>query len=78
MESRVSIQSFDWRTLQVVKKIAPEIPTVYLSAQQRSLDNIGADMRQAQPGRQISIQGLRIGTEDGQGRRWADLVTLFR
>jgi len=43
MESRVSIQSFDWRTLQVVKKIAPEIPTAYLSAQQRSLDNIGAD-----------------------------------
>jgi glycerophosphoryl diester phosphodiesterase len=43
MESRVSIQSFDWRTLQAVKKIAPEIPTVCLTAQQRFLDNIGAD-----------------------------------
>ena len=43
MESRVSIQSFDWRTLQVVKKIASEIPTVCLTAQQRFLDNIGTD-----------------------------------
>jgi glycerophosphoryl diester phosphodiesterase len=43
MAARSQIQSFDWRTLQIVQKIAPEIPTVYLSAQQRWLDNIGAD-----------------------------------
>ena len=43
MEARVSILSFDWRTLQVVQKIAPEIPTVYISVQQRSFDNIAAD-----------------------------------
>ncbi len=43
MAARSQIQSFDWRTLQVVQKIAPEIPTVYLTAQQRWLDNIGAD-----------------------------------
>ena len=43
MTARVTIQSFDWRTLQVVQRIAPEIPTVYLSAQQRFLDNIAAD-----------------------------------
>lgn len=43
MERRASILSFDWRTLQVVQRIAAEIPTVYLSAQQRWLDNIGAD-----------------------------------
>ena len=30
---RVMIQSFDWRTLQLVQKIAPSIPTVYLSRQ---------------------------------------------
>jgi glycerophosphoryl diester phosphodiesterase len=30
---RVMIQSFDWRTLQVVQKLAPNIPTVYLSQQ---------------------------------------------
>jgi glycerophosphoryl diester phosphodiesterase len=39
MGARVSILSFDWRTVQVVQKIAPEIPTVYLSVQ-RSFDNI--------------------------------------
>ena len=38
---RTTIQSFDWRTLQVVQKEAPEIGTVYLSIQ-RQLDNIGA------------------------------------
>lgn len=40
---RSTILSFDWRTLAVVQKEAPEIGTVYLSAQQQWLDNIGAD-----------------------------------
>jgi len=40
MASRVTIQSFDWRTLAVVQRLAPEIPTVALSAQQRFLDNL--------------------------------------
>ena len=30
---RVMIQSFDWRTLQLIQKQAPEIPTVYLTQQ---------------------------------------------
>ncbi len=30
---RVMVQSFDWRTLQLVQKLAPAIPTVYLSQQ---------------------------------------------
>ena len=30
---RAMVQSFDWRTLQLVQKIAPSIPTVYLSRQ---------------------------------------------
>ena len=34
--------SFDWRTLAVVQREAPEIGTVYLSAQQSWMDNIGA------------------------------------
>jgi glycerophosphoryl diester phosphodiesterase len=42
MEKRSTIQSFDWRTLKVVQAQAPEIPTVYLSAQQRWLDNVRA------------------------------------
>ena len=41
MASRSQILSFDWRTLQVVQKIAPEIATVYLTIQRR-FDNIGA------------------------------------
>ena len=40
MAQRSSIQSFDWRTLQVVQREAPEINTVYLTAQQRWLDNV--------------------------------------
>lgn len=39
---RSSILSFDWRTLAVVQKEAPEIGTVYITAQQQWLDNIGA------------------------------------
>ncbi len=42
MASRSQILSFDWRTLQVVQKIAPEIATVYLTIQ-RNFDNIGAN-----------------------------------
>lgn len=42
LESRVTIQSFDWRTLQVVQQEAPRIATVYLSAQQLWQDNIRA------------------------------------
>ena len=38
---RSQVLSFDWRTLQVVQKIAPEIATVYLSIQRR-MDNIAA------------------------------------
>ena len=42
MLQRVQIMSFDWRALQAVQRLEPAIPTVYLSAQQRWLDNIGA------------------------------------
>jgi glycerophosphoryl diester phosphodiesterase len=33
MSDRVMVQSFDWRTLQLVQKQAPAIPTVYLTQQ---------------------------------------------
>lgn len=42
LESRVTIQSFDWRTLQVVQQEAPQIATVYLTVQQSWQDNIRA------------------------------------
>jgi len=35
MEARSSIQSFDWRTLLVVEREAPEILTVFLTGQRR-------------------------------------------
>jgi glycerophosphoryl diester phosphodiesterase len=40
MEKRTMIQSFHWRTLQVVKQEAREMRTVHLTAQQKFLDNI--------------------------------------
>ncbi len=40
MEKRVTIQSFDWRTLQIVQGFEPGIPTVYLSIQTANTDNI--------------------------------------
>ena len=40
---RVMIESFDWRTLLLVQKQAPEIPTVYLTQVQRPEENIYLD-----------------------------------
>ncbi|MEQ8355272.1 MAG: glycerophosphodiester phosphodiesterase [Kiloniellaceae bacterium] len=41
VESRAAVQSFDWRTLQLVQQAAPEIVTAYLTAEQSWLDNLG-------------------------------------
>jgi glycerophosphoryl diester phosphodiesterase len=46
MAGRVTIQSFDWRTLLISQRLAPEISTVYLTAQQKWMDNIGAGNRE--------------------------------
>lgn len=43
MADRITLQSFDWRTLKIAQEKMPRIPTVYLSAQQKFLDNIGAN-----------------------------------
>lgn len=51
MAKRTTIQSFDWRGLQVVQKEFPEIPTVYLSAQRKFFDNIGTYQDEGQPPR---------------------------
>jgi glycerophosphoryl diester phosphodiesterase len=40
---RVTIQSFDWRTLLLVQQQAPEIPTVYLTLQRGSGQTIALD-----------------------------------
>jgi glycerophosphoryl diester phosphodiesterase len=39
-EGRVTIQSFDWRVQRLVQKLAPGIPTAYLSAQRPNFDTI--------------------------------------
>lgn len=41
MRDRVSLQSFDWRTLRAAQRLAPQIPTVCLTARQSWLDNAG-------------------------------------
>jgi glycerophosphoryl diester phosphodiesterase len=46
---RTTILSFDWRALQAVQKLAPEIGTVYLSIQRPQFDNIGAGKPGASP-----------------------------
>ncbi len=40
---RIMVQSFDWRTLQLVQKLAPEIPTVYLTVQAGTAPTVFAD-----------------------------------
>jgi glycerophosphoryl diester phosphodiesterase len=40
---RIMVQSFDWRTLQLVQKLAPAIPTVYLTVQAGTSPTISLD-----------------------------------
>jgi len=56
MEKRATIQSFDWRTLKVVKRIAPKIATVCLTTQRGDDDNIGL----GKPGPSAWLGGLDV------------------
>jgi glycerophosphoryl diester phosphodiesterase len=58
---RVRILSFDWRALVHIQKIAPDIPTVYLSLVGRGLNNI----KPGQPGPSPWMAGYDI--DDFQG-----------
>jgi glycerophosphoryl diester phosphodiesterase len=49
MESRVTVQSFDWRTLREVQRLAPGVATSCLTAQQRWMDNILAGKPEGSP-----------------------------
>lgn len=53
---RSTIQSFDWRTLKVVQRIAPEIPTVCLTIERGGGDNI----QRGRPGPSPWTAGLDI------------------
>ena len=46
---RVQILSFDWRTLQIVQRDHPNVPTVYLSLQSKALDNVMANSETESP-----------------------------
>ncbi len=76
LTERGHVLSFDWRTLRYVQKIAPEIDTVYLSLEGKSLNNIKA----GQPGASPWMAGLDIDDFGGSipkavkaagGRYWA-------
>jgi glycerophosphoryl diester phosphodiesterase len=54
--SRVSIQSFDWRTLMALKRIAPEIERVCLTAEALTFDT----MRRGEPGPSPWLAGLDV------------------
>jgi len=49
MTKRVIIQSFDWRSLQIVQKLAPTIPTAYLSAERTWFNNLQAGQKGGSP-----------------------------
>lgn len=59
MTARVTVQSFDWRTLAIVQKAAPGIPTVYLTAESTSPNNIPRDGSSSAwtAGHQLSAHG---------------------
>jgi glycerophosphoryl diester phosphodiesterase len=61
MASRVTIQSFDWRTLVLVKKLAPEIPLVALTDQQPGEDT----MEPGRPGASAWLGGLDVDDHGG-------------
>ncbi|MEM7303528.1 MAG: glycerophosphodiester phosphodiesterase [Pseudomonadota bacterium] len=43
LQSRVTVQSFDWRSLQEIQRLDPSIQTVYLTAEQDWLNNVADD-----------------------------------
>jgi glycerophosphoryl diester phosphodiesterase len=64
---RASVQSFDWRTLAVVRQIAPEITRVCLSTQQPDEDTIG----RGNPGPSPWTAGLDVDEHGGSTPRLA-------
>lgn len=61
MESRTTIQSFDWRTLVAARRIAPEIAVVALTDQQPDEDTIEI----GKPGASIWLGGFDVDDHGG-------------
>jgi glycerophosphoryl diester phosphodiesterase len=56
MASRVSVQSFDWRTLAVFRRLAPEVPRVCLTVERGANNNI----QRGRPGPSPWTAGLDV------------------
>lgn len=54
LAGRASIQSFDWRTLKVAERLAPNIPRAYLTIEGGNSDNV----QRGQPGASPWLGGL--------------------
>jgi glycerophosphoryl diester phosphodiesterase len=67
LEKRVSVQSFDWRTLVALKRIAPEIVRVCLTAEALTFDTI----QRGQPGPSPWTAGFDIKNHGGSVVRLA-------
>ncbi len=65
MESRVVVQSFDWRALREVQDIAPDITTSYLTADQKWLSNL----QTGRPGASPWLNGIDMDDFDGSAVR---------
>ena len=61
MIARANLQSFDWRVLAAARKLAPDLSTVCLTAEQRWIDNI----LRGRPGPSPWTAGLDIEAFDG-------------
>jgi glycerophosphoryl diester phosphodiesterase len=61
MESRTTIQSFDWRTLVQARKLAPEIAIVALTDQQPAEDT----MEVGKPGASVWLGGFDVDDHGG-------------
>lgn len=60
MEDRVTLQSFDWRTLQAMKKLDPAITLVALTSEQPSWGRDGLYRQVGEPGASPWMGGLDI------------------
>jgi glycerophosphoryl diester phosphodiesterase len=60
MQNRVTIQSFDWRTLKAMKAIAPELTLVALSSEQPSWGKGGMYLRVGEKAPSPHLGGLNI------------------
>ncbi len=61
LTDRATLQSFDWRTLRIAERVAPEITTVYLTSQQAAGDTVQAD----RPGKSPWLAGFDVDDHGG-------------